>query len=253
MVGTDPVPGAAVKHLRPAMTILVTAHLKPTLADTLDSILAQTRRDFAALILDSGQWVGREDESTDARVMSRLYACYWDHPLIEWIFTGEGPKLSQQKCPVGWVFNEAVRAGLIRGRYLATMYDDDVYHPDFVAEMAGYLDGHPDAMAAWCTEDRVVLAADGTTTLTGRIEPTGPRSGASFDCTVDGAQVVIRREVLDMVGDPWLPEDPAISTCRHSDGIFLDKVGGVCTVHPVQTPHALVTHRFTQWSTYTPA
>jgi hypothetical protein len=245
-----------VKHLAPAVTCLVTAHLKPTLVDTLDSIVRQTRRDVAAIVLDSGQWVatpGGEPRGPDATGVAQAYALYRDHPMIEWVFTGESAELRRDACPVAWCFNQAVRAGLVRGRYMCTMYDDDVYDPEFFARMAGYLDDHPDALAVWCTEDRVTLGVDGTTTLVGRIEANGPRSGAVFDCLVDGAQVMWRREVLDMVGDPWLPEDPTNGSCRHSDGIFLDKLGGVCTVYPVQTPQALVTHRFTRWSTYSPS
>lgn len=240
-----------MKHLAPTLTILLTAHMKPTVADTLRSIIGQTRTDFACLVLDSGQWRGRGDD--DSVAMARAYCDYRHHQLVDWMFTGEPAELRREACPVAWVFNHAVRAGLIRGRYMCTMYDDDVYAPDFVERMVGYLEDNPQARACWCTEDRVTLHPDGSATLVGRIEATGPRSGAVFDCQVDGAQVMWRTDVLADIGDPWLPEDPAVGSCRHSDGVFLDKLGGVCAVYPVQTPYALVTHRFTRWSTYTPA
>jgi hypothetical protein len=62
---------------------------------------------------------------------------------------------------------------------------------------------------------------------------------------------MFRREVLDKIGDPWLPEDPADAVCRHSDGIFLEKLAQVCgVVHPIAD--VLYDHRFTPISTYTP-
>jgi hypothetical protein len=241
-----------MKVLSPAVTILLTSHMKPTLHEAIDSVLAQTRLDIHLLVVDSGQWIGRDDELST--YLSDVHRKYSRHPLIEWVTTGEGPTLIRQLCPVGWVTNEVIRAGLIRGRYMCTFYDDDVYEPEFVEEMAGYLDENPDAKAVWCTQDRVRLDRDGTETSLGQIVAGEPKVGAQFDCQVDGAQIMWRREVLNLIGDPWLPEDPANSTCRHSDGIFLDKLGTVCGVVPnLPIFRPLLRHRFTPSSTYSPS
>jgi hypothetical protein len=69
---------------------------------------------------------------------------------------------------------------------------------------------------------------------------------------VDGGQIMFRRTVLDAIGDPWLPEDAADGSCRHSDGIFLEKLGAVCGTVPA-IPEVLMDHRFTPISTYTPS
>ena len=238
-----------MKVLSPATTILLTSHMKPTLAQAIDSVLAQTRLDLQLLVVDSGQWIGRGGDISQA--LAACHDMYAGHPLVEWVTTGEQPGLPQRSCPVAWVTNEAIRAGLVRGRYMCTFYDDDLYHPGFMEHMAGYLDGHPDARAVWCSQDRVSMQRDGSCVLAGRIAADGPRSGAVFDCLVDGAQVMWRTDVLDDIGDPWLPEDPDDGTCRHSDGIFLNRLGAVCTVHAILP--VLVEHRSTPWSAYSPS
>lgn len=237
-----------MKVLSPAVTCLLTSHMKPTLAAAVDSVLAQTRLDFELVIVDSGQWIGRGDDTS--RALAACHDMYAGHPLIEWVTTGELPGLAQRRCPVAWAANQAIRAGLARGRYMCTFYDDDLYRPEFMEQMAGYLDAHPEARAVWCSEDRVSVGSDGTSVLEARIPADGPRAGG-WDCQVDGAQVMWRREVLDDIGDPWLPEDPG-DTCRHSDGIFLERLGAACGTVPNLFP-VLVEHRFTPWSTYSPS
>ncbi len=69
---------------------------------------------------------------------------------------------------------------------------------------------------------------------------------------MDGTQVMFRRELLDRIGDPWLTEDPADAVCRHSDGIFLDKIG-VLAGAVDNIDEVLVVHRFTELSTYSPS
>ncbi|MDG4784353.1 glycosyltransferase family A protein [Micromonospora sp. WMMD1102] len=238
-----------MKVLSPAVTIVLASHMKPYLRDSIESVLAQTRRDMQVLVVDSGQWIGQTDGRSAQ--MASIYAEYHGHPLIEWVTTGEGPELRRHRCPIGWTTNEVIRAGLIRGRYVSTFYDDDQYGPTFVQRMAGYLDDHPDARAVWCSQDRVRLDPDGTETLVGVIRANGPRGPGQFDCQVDGAQIMIRREVLDAIGDPWLPEDPGDS-CRHSDGIFLERLASVVGTVPA-IGEVLLRHRFTPLSTYTPS
>jgi hypothetical protein len=143
-----------------------------------------------------------------------------------------------------------IRAGLIRGRYVCTFYDDDLYYPAFVERMAGFLDGHPEAGAVWCSQDRIKLTESGVPVKVGEITASSPKS-SGWDCQVDGAQVMFRRQVLDVIGDPWLPESPG-DTCQHSDGIFLETLGAACGTVP-NIPEVLLAHRFTPVSTYTPA
>jgi hypothetical protein len=237
-----------VKVLSPAVTCLLTSHAKPYLRDALGSVLAQTRLDIQVIVADSGAWIGRDDPAS--KEMARIHADFADHPLIEWVTTGEGEGLRQRLCPVGWVTNEVIRAGLPRGRYMCTFYDDDLYRPRFMEVMAGFLDGTPQARAVWCSLALTKLDADGSTSSRGAIGALVPREPGTWDCRVDGSQVMWRREVLDAIGDPWLPEDPG-PPCSHSDGIFLEKLGRVCGTVPNIT-EVLCEHRYTPLSAYTP-
>lgn len=238
-----------MRFLRPNVTVILTSHRKPYLAHALVGLVNQTRTDIQILVLDSGQWVNRSDDIS--RAMHKIYRRYETHPLVDWVSTGEGPELRREVCPVAWSTNEALRAGLVRGRYVCMAYDDDLHGPAFIEKMAGYLDDHPDARAVWCSQARARLDDAGNTVVIGQIEATGPKSPGMWDCQVDGGQVMMRRDVLDEIGDPWLPESPELGSCRHSDGIFLEKMGAVCGSVPA-IPEVLVTHRFTPLSTYTP-
>ena len=238
-----------MKVLAPRVTCIVASHMKPYLRDSLNSILAQTRLDIQIIVIDSGQW--HRLDSDLARGVGDVYKEFHDHPLIEWYSTGENGDLKQHKCPIGWATNEVIRAGLVRGRYVCTFYDDDVYHPEYMAKMAGYLDEHPDTKAVWCSQERIRLHPSGETSPIGAIPAYGPKTGAQFDCLVDGTQVMFHRTLLDEIGDPWLTEDPADSECRHSDGLFLDRIGIAAGIVP-NIPEVLVWHRFTPISAYSP-
>ncbi len=237
-----------MKVLSPAVTILLTSHMKPYLDDALESVAAQTRKDFHCVVLDSGQWIAKTDDRSMA--VSGIYHKWKDHPLVEWVTTGENSGLRKKKCPIGWVTNEAIRAGLARGRYFCTFYDDDLYQPTFIEKMAGYLDQNPFVSAVWCTEGRAFMSTNDKTVAFGEIVAHGPKQAGMMDCQVDGAQVMLRRELLDKIGDPWMPEK--VSDCFHSDGIFLEKVATAAgTIQNIE--ESLVTHRCTPLSTYNPS
>lgn len=233
-----------MRLIPPAVTVLLTAHMKPYLADALTSVASQTSSDYECIVIDSGAWIGKDDERSVA--MADIYRGWHTHPLIEWAFTGEQP--GQLTCPVSVATNLAIRAGLVRGRYVCHFYDDDEYYPQFIEKMAGYLDGRPEAGAVWCTQDRVNLHRDGSRAVAGQIQAYTTLTQGMIDNRVDGGQVMYRREVLDALGDPWMPEESG--TCRHSDGVFLERVAGVTPIEPLG--ETLLAHRFTPLSTYSP-
>lgn len=245
-----------MKVLAPAVTCVLTSHMKPTLRDALHSVVTQTRLDVQIIVVDSGQW--HRGETDLARAVGAVYKHYADHPLVEWYSTGESGSLRDRVCPVAWATNQVIRAGLVRGTYVCTFYDDDRYEPTFMEKMTGYLDEHPEVNAVWCSQWRAKLVNDGAPygigsgeDRIGEIVASGPKYGGHFDQLVDGAQVLFRRELLDRIGDPWLPESPLDADCRHSDGVFLDRIGHAAgVVHNI--PEHLVTHRFTPLSAYSP-
>jgi hypothetical protein len=240
-----------VKVLFPAVTCVLVSHLKPSLGEAIDSVLAQTRKDFQLIVADSGQWIGKDSELADT--MRGFYEKYSGHPLVEWITTGERADLHEVACPISYITNQVIKARLIKGKYMCTFYDDDMYELTFFEKMVGYLDDNPTCQAVYCAENIYAVNADGSFRQTGGLAADAPRSGAgNFDCRMDGASIMWHTSVLDRMAEPWLPEDPDYNTCSHSDGIFLEKLGAaVGTVHNI--PEPLVKNRATPWSTFTPS
>lgn len=232
----------------PAVTCLVMSHMKIYLDEALRSLQNQDRRrDIDVVIMDSGAWLGKTD-AVSVR-MREIYDGFKDEPTFTWYFTGEsGP--SSSFCPVSHWTNEAIRNGLIRGRYFCTFYDDDRYYPDFMRKMAGYLDAHPGHDAVWCSENISKLMPSGERVVIGQRPAHVDKSGQTFDCVVDGMQVMIRSKLLGQLLPPAMDERP--EHCFHSDGLFLNRVAalGVTFFH---IPEALCEHVHTPASTYTPA
>jgi glycosyltransferase involved in cell wall biosynthesis len=238
-----------MKVLNPTVTILQTVHMKSSVDTAIQSVIDQTRQDWELIVLDSGMWFKKDDYIADAmrRSQERWSSC----PKIDWLITGEREKLHERKCPISWVTNEAIRAGLVRGKYFCTFYDDDYYHSDFIEKMAGYLDANPKCDAVRCSQRREFVNADGSKGETPPLMATDFISGENFDCVVDGGQVMMRTSVLEKIRDPWLPEEPDWNVCSHSDGIFLNKLGRVIDkMHYIED--ILMTNCKTTESTYSP-
>lgn len=240
-----------MKVLNPAVSIVLASHLKPQwLPSSLDSILAQTRRDIQIVVIDSGEWISSDPAVTEAHPMDPVRRYYGNHPLIEWYSLGEQPGLIDRACPISYVVNTAFHHGLNRGTYTCVFTDDDLYKPNYVERMAGYLDEHPQHDAVWCSQDRVRVGDDGVTRPDGMlIRADHFKVGAEFDQKVDFLQLMFRTSLLGRMSDPWLDNSPADAECRHSDGRFMDRIGQLAGSVPC-IDEVLVTHRYTPLSTY---
>lgn len=221
--------------------------MKPEyLPDALDGLLAQTRTDFELVVVDSGEWIGKQDIRSKA--MEAIHDTYAGHPLLTWFSLGEPPNLIERKCPISYIVNEVIRKGLVRGKYVCIATDDDVHKPTYVEAMVGTLDA-TEWRAVYCAQERVRLHADGSEVLEGVIAADVPRHGPSFLDHIDMLQMMFERSLLDVIGDPWFDESPADSDCRHSDGLFMNEISTIVgEVGNVSEP--LVVHRFTNLSTY---
>lgn len=238
-----------MKILNPTVSIVMASHMKAEyLESTINSVILQTRRDLQLIIVDSGEWIERRYHVHVARddLMGKLYDRFSPHPMIEWYSLGEPPGLIDRACPYAYVWNLAIRR-LVRGKYVCFFADDDVYETRFVEKMAGYLDANPQARAVYCAERRVRIGSFDMVIEVDVLGADTPRS--TFDNYVDGLQMMVRRDVLDEMGDPWFNEDPDIASCRHADGQFMDRVGQIVGEVP-NIPEILVNHRFTSISTY---
>lgn len=230
----------------PTVTVYLVSHMKPTLDEAIDSVLAQTRTDIDLVVMDSGAWITGKDERSAQ--MRAIYMKPRREPVM-WAFTGEEPGLATTRCPISWATNQAIRR-FPPAKYVCHFYDDDLYYPTFIEKMAGYLDDHPEERAVLCAQDRLTLARDGTTQQNGLLAHSGRLGPGQFDCRVDGGQIMYRRDVLDAMGDPWMDENP--SSCFHSDGIFLERIASIVGSVPA-IPDVLLAHRNTPYSTYSPS
>ena len=247
-----------MKVIEPKITCLVMSHMKPTLIEALKSLEQQTinLNCIEKIIVDSGLWMDLRPDDEMFKKMSFIYHETIRAGFGEWYFTGEPNNFREKKCPVSYWTNKAIELGLVRGKYFCCHYDDDIYYPTFMEKMAGYLDEHPEAMAVRCTQNRTKINPDGTQTSTSPLEAKSEIVGPHMDCVVDGQQVMMRTEVLtklkEKYGNELLPEDPDISSCSHSDGIFLNRMGEIIDkLHFINEP--LCEHRNTVYSTYTPS
>jgi len=231
----------------------MTAHMKPTLGEAIRSVLTQTRQDFALVIVDSGAWVRKKDDVS--RKIQEDYLTYVIDPRIEWVFTGERPNMGKEVCMVSHVFNQAYEVGLLRGKYICTFYDDDLYYPDFFEKMAGYLDEHPDSSIVRCSEQWTVLKDGAQEDIKVLRADRVLSRDENMDCVVDGMQVMFRKQVLDDLKQAFWKEplmDPRPEECRHSDGLFFNKMRGVIKQMDY-IDEILCRHRFTPHSTFTPS
>lgn len=238
-----------MKVLNPTVTVVLPSHMKaPYLPGSLATVTQQTRLDLEVVVVDSGEWLNQW--TPEAIRMQTIHEEWSKHPLVTWVTLGEPPALIQRKCPISYIVNEVVRAGLVRGRYMCVFTDDDMYEPTYVEKMAGFLDANPDRRAVFCAQKRV-RQTPGTNQWTDEpgIPADAPRHGAGFDQQIDMLQLMFHTSVLQEIPDPWFDEDSETGICRHSDGMFMDKVGVLVGEVP-NIPEELCTHRYTPLSTY---
>jgi glycosyltransferase involved in cell wall biosynthesis len=109
----------------PCVTVVVTTYNRPAmLAEALESVAAQTFRDFELIVVnDAG-----EDVSA---IVNRF-----DHFDITHI------RHAQNKGHAG-ARNTAIRQA--RGRYMAFLDDDDIFYPDHLERLVACAMAHPDA------------------------------------------------------------------------------------------------------------
>jgi GT2 family glycosyltransferase len=185
----------------PTCSVVIAAHdAVPTIAQTIESVLAQTMSDFEVMVVDDGS-----GDDTVARVED-----YLSDPRVR--------LHSQENAGPGPARNKAIE--LTCGRYVSMLDSDDLWLPDYLERMVDALEQAPDAgfafTRAWILEreanriwktpwsDRVPVGAGG--------------DAASFLPALVNANfvfnsVTIRRAVLELVGS----YDPALGQAEDYD------------------------------------
>ncbi len=165
----------------PTISIIVPAYnVGPYIAETLDSALAQTRRDFEVIVVNDGS-----TDDTEARI-----APYRDRIVY----------LRHENRGVMATRNAGL--GAARGAYIALLDGDDLWEPRFLEVLAGMLDADPDLAVAY--PNAVFF---GSPNFSGRLhqdvfpvaEPVSFDRVLRRECYVFGS-LVFRRAVIDAVG-----------------------------------------------------
>lgn len=130
----------------PAITVLIPAHRSAEfVGQTLESISAQTRSDFVAIVSVDSQGDGtaevcRRHAAQDARF-----------------------EVIQQPRRLGWVDNSNVLLGRVRSPFAVFAFHDDILAPTYFERLAAALDGDP--LAAVAFSDTHLTHLDGRTEL----------------------------------------------------------------------------------------
>jgi GT2 family glycosyltransferase len=114
----------------PAVSVVIPAfRVAPYIAETLDSVLAQTFQDFEIVVVNDG--------SPDSDALRAAVAPY-RHRIVFLEQPQGGPSKAR---------NTAIAAA--RGEWLAFLDGDDLWAPAFLASLLGILEREPDTVLAW--------------------------------------------------------------------------------------------------------
>lgn len=108
---------------QPLVSVVIPAYkVAPFLAETLESVFAQTFSDFEVILVNDG--------SPDTDEMEKVIEPYRDRIVY----------LRQENQGAGAARNTGLRSA--RGRYVAFLDGDDIWLPDFLSEMVSFIEGY---------------------------------------------------------------------------------------------------------------
>jgi glycosyltransferase involved in cell wall biosynthesis len=124
----------------PQVSVIVPTYARPAyLREALDSALAQTYRDVEIIVSDNGP----------SEEIERLVASYGD-PRLRYRHNGGN---------IGPMLNALAAYRSARGRYLATLHDDDVWEPTYLERLVPPLEADSNLVLAF--SDHWIMRADG--------------------------------------------------------------------------------------------
>jgi len=169
---------------RPAVSVIIPAYnAAGFISETLQSVFAQTYRDFEIIVVNDG--------SPDTAALEAVLRPFADRLVY----------LPQENRGVSAARNTGIRAA--RGRYVAFLDSDDLWEPEFLAAQMGMLERDPSLDLVYA--DGLIF---GDTRESGRtfMELFPSQGEVSFEslllrrCTPLTSTVVVRREAVLEVG-----------------------------------------------------
>jgi glycosyltransferase involved in cell wall biosynthesis len=169
------------KNNDPKVSIIIPAYnVAPFIAEALDSVFAQTYRDFEVIVVNDG--------STDET--ERVLALYFDRIIY----------LRQKNSGPSSARNSGLRRA--RGRYVALLDGDDVWMPTYLERLVGILETTLEASAVF--PNAVFF---GSTSLAGKLfqdfypcsAPVTFERLLTRECYIFGS-LIFRRHITDQIG-----------------------------------------------------
>ncbi|MBI5772767.1 MAG: glycosyltransferase family 2 protein [Verrucomicrobia bacterium] len=214
----------------PDVSLILVSHNKPQFVkEAVQSVLAQTHQNWEAILVDSGV------------LLRQGFFDYLKDPRFRVVPSGETPELAKTKNMASWCFNRLLNAGEVHGELVVYLCDDDLIYPEmFAAYWNYYTQRNHEPQAMYSSQDIGVVYPDGQTKIIGQRLADKPAGkfcqGRKLDCQVDYLQFCHTLKILEKVRaahgtTEYHLEDK--SQGHHADGIFLERVGALTTVHPV--------------------
>ena len=197
-----------MESVKRVSVILTSYNREKLLQSAIDSVLAQTFKDFELFIMD--------DDSENPRTHDVL-DCYegianvhiYRHKL------NGMPRFSR----TGYAENINRALEQAQGEYITYLTCDDIFLPRRLERMVAHLDAHPEHMACYGMQRLVNLMPDGTTVPRGLRNEGAVVTAAA--CRLDHNQVMHRRECIKSFGIPVWPTNPEV--IGMADAVFFDK------------------------------
>lgn len=214
----------------PDVSVIVVSHNKPRFAkEAVGSLLAQTHKDWQALVVDSGV------------LIDQGYFNYITDPRVSVVPSGETPGQAKTTNMASWCFNRWLNSGKPLGELIMYLCDDDLLYPEaFETLWSFYVKNNREPQAMYASQDIGLVAPDGTTKITGRRIADRPAGrfckGRKLDCQVDYLQFCHTRNILEKYREAYKSsvyhsEDKA--DAYHSDGIFMEQIGALTKIYNI--------------------
>jgi len=171
----------------PKATVILTSYNKPAMVGkAVESVLAQTFKDFELVICDDNS-----NEETKTVIMS-----YFSDPRLVYIQSNIKEEERRDKCRYAFMINKALN--IAKGEYITYLCDDDIYYPKRLEIMAKALDEDPEKMVVYGKQKVVRLSGRLLGVTTGIRKTVGVTWEAGGK--VDHNSVMHRKSCSDKVG-----------------------------------------------------
>lgn len=213
------------------VSILIVSHNKPRfVAEAVRSVLSQTHQNWQGIVIDSGVLLGQG------------YFSSFNDRRLKVVPSGETPELARTKNMASWCFNKWLNSGEVTGELIFYLCDDDLLYPEaFETFWDFYVKRGREPQAMYASQDIGLVAPDGSTKIIGRRVADEPRGrfcrGKRLDCRVDYLQFCHTARVLGRMQEVYKTSQYHSENKRdasHADGIFMEQVGALTTVHPIK-------------------